>query len=789
MDCGSRRVKVADLRPEQKWDFISLNDFKSTSCLTPFAYAYLWINLGISTAVYGVDTFTAVNLLAFNRWSGEIQPKIPLSVSKWIFSGCIIASWINLGFEHLRAWKVMRRGAVAESYLDNLAVRLQSIRMGEKGRGWRRFLVFAELTKSKKGTEYVALFTYFAFQSWIRVVFCQGPRQVINAVTLYSVFQAKLDPTKANGVGDALLTFFKNVGILAEQSQQQAVILSGMIFTLIIWVFSALSLILAILFYLLFLWHYIPTRDGGLTGYCERKINGRLTKIVSAKVTKAIEEEERKRTKAVQKAVKNGEKVSGRQATIPALLDSKGGDKPSDMPMLNRVDTMATLPQYTSRPGTPSNNIPQTASFELEKLDQKRPLPSVRSITGSSYASNAPLVNNASDMGRIPTLPPLDTDMSFPGPQRPNTAGSQASQWQRGPPRMPSAMGDRGLTASPFSYTDGRNTPGFPGPQRQNTMDSYGRPIPRSQTPMGPGPAPSIGRRTPFDPAMQNPQNRMMSPVPEYGSEYGRQTPFNPSLQNQGRSSPAPGSEFGGPRLPFNHNEQSRSSPAPGPEFPEPRLPFDLNEQGRSSPAPGSEFGGLRAPFNYNEQGRSSPAPRSEFGGPRLPSNENEQVRSSPAPGPNFGRQTPFDPALQNSGRSSPAPSNMSQGYGQNTRNPPPANPGGYQAFNPSSLTTMTSSVGVGQENGHGFDFGTNTVSRPQVQRNFTEPIPRAASTGPAQMQSNGNRNEDYGDEEMGPIQSPRRAATEVGGFSTGGRPQQYQGHPRQGSVPRGGYR
>lgn len=59
--------------------------------------------------------------------------------------------------------RVMKRGSVAECYLDNLAVRLESVRMGE-GQGWRRFLVFAELTKSKKGAEYVALFTYFSFQ-------------------------------------------------------------------------------------------------------------------------------------------------------------------------------------------------------------------------------------------------------------------------------------------------------------------------------------------------------------------------------------------------------------------------------------------------------------------------------------------------------------------------------------------------------------------------------------------------------------------------------------------------
>lgn len=141
----------------------SLNDFKSTSCLEFFAYGYLWISLFISTAVYGVDTFTAVNLLAFDKFTG-ITPTIPLNISKWIISGCVIASWVNLAYEHFRALRVIRRGAVAESFMDSLAVRLQSIRMGSKGRGWRRFLVFSELAKSKKGAEYVAIFTYFSFQ-------------------------------------------------------------------------------------------------------------------------------------------------------------------------------------------------------------------------------------------------------------------------------------------------------------------------------------------------------------------------------------------------------------------------------------------------------------------------------------------------------------------------------------------------------------------------------------------------------------------------------------------------
>ncbi|KAG9241162.1 hypothetical protein BJ878DRAFT_246179 [Calycina marina] len=511
MACCTRRPKMADIRPEQKWDFISLNDFKSGSCLTMFAYGYLWISLLISVAVYGVDTFTAVNLLAFDRWSGEVQPYIPFSTSKWIFSTCIIASWLNLGYEHLRAMRVMKRGAVAESYLDSLAVRLQCIRVFGNGRGWRRFLVFAELTKSKKGAEYVALFSYFSFQSWIRVIFCQGPRQVTNALTLYSVFLANLEPDEATDIGDAFGTFFNNIKILAEKNNQQAVILSGMVFTLIIWVFAALSLILAVIFYLAFLWHYIPNNDGGLSGYCERKINARLAKIVSVKVNKALEEEERKRVKADAKAVKKGEKpVAGRQATIPQLFDPKSDDKLPHMPVLDRNDTLTTLPLYSSRPGTPSSAAPV---YELSQFDLKRPAPGRNITNGSivsntSFASNAPLMGNSSEMGYAragspaPSLRSLNTD--FPGPpQRSMTGNSASTNFSRppmGPPRMPSAIGDRGHTQSPVSY-EPANPYGLPSHVRENSVDSYGRPIPRavgdlrSNTPTVP--APSIGRRTP----------------------------------------------------------------------------------------------------------------------------------------------------------------------------------------------------------------------------------------------------------------------------------------------------
>ncbi|KAL2076062.1 hypothetical protein VTL71DRAFT_1005 [Oculimacula yallundae] len=602
MGC-SGRVKADDIRPEQKWDFISLNDFHSTSCLEFFAYGYLYLSLLVSLAVYAVDTFTAVNLLAFDKWSGTFQPVVAFDVQKWIFAGCIIASWVNLGFEHLRAARVMKRGAVAESYLDSLAIRLQSIRFG-KGRGWRRFLVFSELTKSKKGAEYVALFTYFSFQSWIRIILCQGPRQVLNALTLWSVVKANI-PGEAKNAGSAILVFFENLGKLAEVNKQQAVVLSGMAFTLVIWVFGALSLILSALFYVLFLWHYIPNADGGLSGYCERKINRRLASIVSVKVNKALEEEERKRNKLDAKLAKKGEKPMGRQATLPTMFDSKTDDSLPPMPILGRNDTMMTLPVYSSRPGTPSGH----PGLELDQLGQKRP-GSSRNVTGSSFASNAPLMGNASDMGfarsgsPAPSLPPLDTNGYPSAPQRTMTANSTGSNnWNRGPqpPRMPSAMGDRAFTASPVSYDNGSSATGSP-------LDPYGRPLPRavgdlrSNTPSGP--APSMGRRTPFDQG--------------HGSNLSQG-----SIDNLGRNSPAPTSAG---YQAYNPSVRS-GSPGPGaPNFPNntrgPGSQVDYFGSATQAGPPGPRgVGGSVGPSNGISSGiarLASPAPYNQSPSPNF---------------------------------------------------------------------------------------------------------------------------------------------------------------------------
>jgi hypothetical protein len=124
---------------------------------------WVWILAGISVAVYCVDTFTAVKLIAFNQWSSQVEMQlVSFTVVKWVFSGCIIFSWVLCFYEWYRAMGVMTKETVTEDYLDPLAVVLQSIRIPG---GWRRFLVFAELTKSKKKAAWFAIFVYFQRKS------------------------------------------------------------------------------------------------------------------------------------------------------------------------------------------------------------------------------------------------------------------------------------------------------------------------------------------------------------------------------------------------------------------------------------------------------------------------------------------------------------------------------------------------------------------------------------------------------------------------------------------------
>ena len=250
-------------------------------------------------------------------------------------------------------------------------------------------------------------------------MFAEGPRQVINALTLYSVMQANLVPVgeHAPRKGDSpAAQFFINVRILANHNKEQAAILFGMLFTLVIWAFAALSLILAASCYILFLWHYIPSADDGLSGYCRRKVDSRLHKIVGVKVKRALAIEFSPRSGSDSKTVRDKATATPgrvtRQPTLPTI-DFDAEDKPKKPP-ISRGTTESTLPLGTANVtvenhGPSKNGIGGEFIIPYMPPFQNRPVPFSRTTTNSSaksnatYAANTPLLQAAGEMGHRPS--------------------------------------------------------------------------------------------------------------------------------------------------------------------------------------------------------------------------------------------------------------------------------------------------------------------------------------------------------------------------------------------------
>lgn len=294
----------------------------------------------------------------------------------------------------------------------------------------------------------------------------------INALTLWAVMQAQLIP-----VGDhaapknrsPVVQFFMNIETMTKTGNtRETVIYFSMLFSLVIWVIAALSLMLSVIFYIFFLWHYIPSADGTLTQYCRRKVETRLEKVVSKKVKKALEKEDQKRRKEESGRKKKGDAEGAQRApTLPKL-----GELEDDTASVFSTSTTTTaLPPYTphgpTRTNTTSTNTSSRTLAMTPSLPSlsERPVPN-RSDTSLTYASDAPLLSEAGSMGMsspVPPMPQLDREGDYfqarPGPR----------PMPRGPPGRPFSPMSQGR-ASPHpqrgplppvntSFSDGRGTP------------------------------------------------------------------------------------------------------------------------------------------------------------------------------------------------------------------------------------------------------------------------------------------------------------------------------------------
>ena len=358
--------------------------------------------------------------------------------------------------------------------------------------------------------------------------------------------QANLVPTGQHSASHGhtpVVQFFVNVQILANKDKEQAAILFGMLFTLVIWVFSALSLALAVLFYVVYLWHHI--RDGSLSCYCRRKIDTRLQKIVMKKVNTALAKDSDTRAKPGAKDPKAGNSQADvkLQPTLPVLDYAGGQGYATISSQTTQKDNIA----FDSRLRT--DFVGSEPTVPNVCLDPRRPEAPSRSVTQSSfrsngsYESNAPLLGSAGGMGYggnghpDPRSAPFGVNSEArtlhsarPPPNRSFTGDSQSTQRS-----FQSSSSTRGLPNRQNSDMSRRMTPA-PVPPELRAL----KPMPRDLS------SGTVGRRPSapagFDPPTQEfemhpPTNRTNGP-PNNGGYLA----YNPNTQST--SSRAPVSAF-----------------------------------------------------------------------------------------------------------------------------------------------------------------------------------------------------------------------------------------------------
>lgn len=387
---------------DHKFDFIDVKSFTAHGMLLWAGYAWVFIDVFKSLAVYAIDTQTgthpstttnvAIFLLAFNKWASTVKPAISISISRWIFSGCIIFSFLLLAKDWYSARRIIRSRDISFAYTNVLANRWYSIRGG-----YAYYCLFDRLGDSRHAWDSIAFFVFFSFKGipfismvdigWKRLLLAEGPRQVLNAITLYSV------------VKDTDFSFDISV-YQKKYTTVQGVVMSFMLLTVTIWALSFIRLLFAGLLYWPLLCCHIR---GNLKEYCCHKVDKRITKILLAKRQKQRDQRqpEKKGTMTI------ADMAEGKgQPTLPKVEFKDGdGDSVISLPLypLNRSDTADSRAGLLQRSDSASSNSTNPYLTRTNTgLSDSRSL--ARTNTDRSQPS----------LPRQPTLPHLVSDFSVP---------------------------------------------------------------------------------------------------------------------------------------------------------------------------------------------------------------------------------------------------------------------------------------------------------------------------------------------------------------------------------------
>lgn len=240
---------VVGLRYKSNWTYkvssktfseLNLTLFFNRRFKTIFKYITLvWAITILKLALLASDLYTCIKLLAFNSWSNDyIKPYLPFRISKWLFSVCILVSIVLSVWEGYNGYWIFKTDNIALTYVNNFSRFLNSLI------NYNKFCVYNRVTPETKSQK-ICFFAFFELKNCFKLLFADTPRQIINGLTLWSVL---LTVHSNSDLGDfqSFDSLISRIKKIAKTNHPEAVILSFMFFSFVIWIFFITKFFIAI---------------------------------------------------------------------------------------------------------------------------------------------------------------------------------------------------------------------------------------------------------------------------------------------------------------------------------------------------------------------------------------------------------------------------------------------------------------------------------------------------------------------------------------------------------------
>ncbi|CAO3599148.1 unnamed protein product [Absidia cylindrospora] len=209
---------------DHKFDYIDLTEFRTRNCWIFLRYLFMYITIIVSFAAYCADIWTACILLIYNQWSLSSPPKIPLYISKWIYVACIALSFILLAWDIRKARIVIASRDISYAATNNMVSKYMSVK------SYNCFSLFMKIQSSRKFSDTTAFYVFFTLKGWKRLLFAQGPRQIIAGITVYAILK-----TAWTNEATGAFQFDDNMDKYGKD-WQQVIALCLMSFTCLYWI-------------------------------------------------------------------------------------------------------------------------------------------------------------------------------------------------------------------------------------------------------------------------------------------------------------------------------------------------------------------------------------------------------------------------------------------------------------------------------------------------------------------------------------------------------------------------